>query len=82
MVISKLIETKNYFKYFPGYLDEVIRPLVLILPKMSGYVKTFKDQGDDKDNNKNKSNKLMYFCMDNDKLLEKHKIIWNKIEDL
>ena len=25
-----------------GYLGEVIRPLVLTLPKMSGYVRTFK----------------------------------------
>ena len=24
------------------YLDKAIRPLVLIMPKMSGYVKTFK----------------------------------------
>ena len=37
------------------YLDEVIRQLVLILPKMSGYVKTFKVKDGDKD----KSNKLM-----------------------
>ena len=40
IVISKSIETKNNFKYFIGYLDKVIRPLVLILPKMSGYVKS------------------------------------------
>ena len=32
MLILKLIEMKNYFI---GYLD-VITPLVLILPKMSG----------------------------------------------
>ena len=31
-----------------GYLDEVIRPLVLILPKMGGYVKTFKVKDGDK----------------------------------
>ena len=30
-------------KYLIGYLDEDIRPLVLI-PKMSGYVKTIKDR--------------------------------------
>ena len=30
IVISKLIETKNDFKYLIGYLDQVIRPLVLI----------------------------------------------------
>ena len=49
-----------------GYLDDVIRPLNLILRKISGYVKTFKDKNGDKDNNKN--NKLMSYCIDNDKL--------------
>ena len=34
IVISNLIETKNRSKYFTGYLDKVIRP-VLILLKMS-----------------------------------------------
>ena len=29
-------------KYLIGYLEEVRRPLVLILPKLSGYVKIFK----------------------------------------
>ena len=38
---------------------------------MSGYVKTFED----------KSNKLVSFCIDDDKLLEKYKTIWTKIED-
>ena len=47
-VISKTVETKNNSKYLTGYLDEVIRPLVLILPKTSGYVKTFKYQSRDK----------------------------------
>ena len=42
IVISKLIETKNNFKYLIGYLDEVIRPLGLVLPKTNGYIKTFK----------------------------------------
>ena len=39
--MSKLIETKNNLKSLIGYLDEVIRPLVLILPKMSGHFKIF-----------------------------------------
>ena len=38
IVISKLIKTKTVYKYLIGYLDKSIRPLVLILPKMSGYV--------------------------------------------
>ena len=44
IVISKFIKTKIYSKYLIGYLDKDIRPLVLIIPKMSGYVKTFKDK--------------------------------------
>ena len=39
---------------------------------MSGYVKTFKV----------KSNKLMAFHIDDEKLLEKYEAIWTKIEDL
>ena len=41
---------------------------------MSGYVKTFKV--------KDKNNKLMPLCIDDEKLLEKYKTIWTKIEDL
>ena len=42
IVISKLIETETNSKYLIGYLDKAIRPLVLIMPKMSRYAKTFK----------------------------------------
>ena len=52
-IISKLVETKNNSKYLIEYLDEVIRPLAVILPKMSN--NTFKDKGGDNKNN----NKLM-----------------------
>ena len=40
---------------------------------MSGYVKTFKVEG--------KNNKLMFFHIDDEKLLEKYEAIWTKIED-
>ena len=43
---------------------------------MSGYVKTFKVKGGDKDS------KLMSFYIDNEKTLEKCKSIWTKIEDM
>ena len=43
IVISKLVETKNNSKYLTGHFDEV-----LILSKMSGYAKIFKDKGGDK----------------------------------
>ena len=43
-IISKLIETKINSKCLIGYLDEAIITLFLILPKVNGYVKTFKDK--------------------------------------
>ena len=48
IVISKLVKTKTNSKYLIGY-SKVVRPLVLIMPKMSGYVKTFKVKDRDKD---------------------------------
>ena len=59
------------------YLDKAIRPLVLIMPKISRYVKTFKV----KERGKDKNNKLMSFRIGDEKLLEKYKSIWTKIED-
>ena len=47
-----------------GYLYEVIRPLVLKLPKMIRFVQ------------------LMSLHLDDNKLLEKYKVIWTIIEDL
>ena len=44
IIILKLIETKNNSKYLIGYLDDVIRALVLILLKMSGYFRPVKDK--------------------------------------
>ena len=77
IVISKIVETKANSKYFIGFLDKVIRLVVLILPKMSGYVKTFNV----KDGDKYKNNKLMHFHVDDEKLLEKYKTICAKVED-
>ena len=54
--------------------DKAMRPLVLIMPKTSGYVNTFQVKEGD--------NKLMSFCIDDQKLLEKYKAIWIKTEDL
>ena len=50
----------------------------MIIPKKSGYIKIFKD----KDEDKGKNNKLMSFRIDDQKLLEKYKVIWTNIEDL
>ena len=35
IVISKLVKTKTNSMYLIGYLDKIIRPLVLLMPKMS-----------------------------------------------
>ena len=59
-VISKSVKTKTKSKYLIGYLGNVIRPLVLLLPKMSGYVKTFKI----KQRDRVKNNKLMHLHID------------------
>ena len=61
-----------------GYLDEAIRPLVFITPKMSGYVKPFKLKDGDKD----RSNKLMSFCIDDENIFKKYKAIWTRNDDL
>ena len=53
------------------YLKKYIRPLVLIMPKISGYLKIFKVE--------DKINKLMSFRIDDEKLLEKYKAIWTSI---
>ena len=46
---------------------------------MTGYVRTFKNK--DRNKEKDKIDKLISFCIVNDKLLEKYKTIWTKIED-
>ena len=51
------IHSKTNSKYLIGIkFQEAIRPLVLIMPKMIGYVNAFKVRG-----GKDKSNKLMPF---------------------
>ena len=74
IVISNLIKRKPNTKYMIGYLDEDIRPLDSTMPKISGYINTFKVE--------DKNNKLMFFHIDDEKLLEKHKAISTKFEDL
>ena len=71
---QKIVKTETNSKYLTGYLDKAMRPLVLIMPKMNGYVKTFKAKEGD--------NKLMSFRIDDEKLLEKYKGTWTKIKGL
>ena len=60
--MSKLVKTKTNSEYLTGYLDKAIRPLVLIMPKVSRYVITIKV--------KEGNSKLISFRIDNEKLLE------------
>ena len=52
------MESANNSKYLIGFPHDIIKPLVLILLKMSGYMKIWK----------NKENKLMSFRIDNGRL--------------
>ena len=45
---------------------------------MNKYVKTFKVENGDKDMN----NDLISFCIDDDNILEKHKTMYTRIEDI
>ena len=63
--------TKNSFKYFIGYNDnDVIRPLCIRLPQMTGYVRKFDE------------NATMSFIVKDKKLLKKYSKIWETIEGL
>ena len=63
IVVSNLTEIKTNSKYLIEIkFDKPIRPLVLIMPKMSGYVKTLKVE--------DKINNLISFYIDDEKLLE------------
>ena len=47
IVVSHKFEHNNQsFKHFLGYLEgEIIKPLCIILPQMSGYIKYFENGG-------------------------------------
>ena len=46
IVSDKFRPSDKGFKYFIGYQDnEIVKPLCLILPQMSGYIKYFQNGG-------------------------------------
>ena len=71
IVNSKLVKKKTYSQYLIGSLGRVKKPLVLKMPRTSGYVKTSKPKDWDKD----KNNKLISFRIVDEKLLEKYRFI-------
>ena len=63
--------TNNSFKYFIGYNDnDVIRPLCIRLPQMTGYARKFDE------------NATMSFRANNKQLLKNYNKIWEKVEKL
>ena len=47
IIVSNRIKNNDTRKYFIGYLhdNDVIKPLCIILPQMSGYIKYFENGG-------------------------------------
>ena len=63
--------TKNSFKYFIGYNDyDVIRPLRVRLPQMTGYVRKFDEIA------------TMSFKTNDKELLKNYNKIWERVEKL
>ena len=61
--------TKNSLKYFIGYNDnDVIRPLCVRLPQMTGYARKFDE------------NATMSFRANNKQLLKNYNKMWEKVE--
>ena len=76
--LSKIVVSNKWkindttYKYFCGYLNnDVIQPLCIILPQMSGYIKYFDDGG-----------KNMSFVIDDKEIYEKYNEMWNVIKRL
>ena len=72
VVSSKWKLNDTTYKYFCGYLNnDVIQPLCVILPQMSGYIKYFDDGG-----------KNMSFVTSDKEVYEKYNKIWNVVKKL
>ena len=76
--LSKIVVSNKWkikdatYKYFCGYLNnDVIQPLCVILPQMSGYIKYFDDGG-----------KNMSFVSDAEEVYEKYNKIWEVVRKL
>ena len=70
VVSDKFKHSDEGFKYFIGYQEgEIVKPLCIILPQMSGYIKYFENGG-----------KNMSVFVRNDNVLDKYNRIWDKIK--
>ena len=72
VVSDKFKHNKKVFKHFIGYQEgKIVKPLCIILPQMSGYIKYFENGG-----------KNMSFLIKDDKVWDKYDKIWEVIKDM
>ena len=71
VISDKFKHSDDGFKYFIGYKEgEIVKPLCIILPQMTGYIKYFENGG-----------KNMSFVIKDDDVLDKYNEIWDKIKE-
>ena len=71
VISDKFKHNNESFKYFIGYQEgEIVKPLCIILPQMSGYIKYFENGG-----------KNMSFLIKDDEVWDKYDKIWDVIKD-
>ena len=71
VVSDKFKHNNEGFKYFIGYQEgEIVRPLCIILPQMSEYIKYFKD-----------GHINMSFFIKDEEVWEKYEQIWDMIKN-
>ena len=71
VVSDKFKHSDDGFKYFIGCKEgEIVKPLCIILPQMTGYIKYFENGG-----------KNMSFVIKDDDVLDKYNEIWDKIKE-
>ena len=69
---NKFKHSDNGFKNFIGYREgEIVKPLCIILPQITGYIKHFENGG-----------KNISFLIKDDDVLDKCNEIWGKIEEI
>ena len=70
LVSKKISFSEKNYKDFIGYLydNHKVKPLHIMLPKTSAYVKSYDGQ-----------TKWMYFLVEDDDLLEKYNTIWDEV---
>ena len=68
---DKFKHSDDGFKYFVGYKKgEIVKPLCIILPQMTGYIKHFENGG-----------KNMSYTVKDDDVLDKYYEIWDMIKE-